>query len=82
MKSGGKSKEKLNEMGKQKSESSNNEQAKNVLAFLKAMAEKHKVSIGDLNVHYSCGIIQVQEYTPDMRQEFRWLESIDVGSLI
>ena len=82
MKSGGKSKEKLNEMGKQKSESVNNEQAKAVLAFFNSMAEKHKVSIDDLNVHVLYGTIQVQEYTPDGIQDFRWLDSIDINSLI
>ena len=82
MKSGCEIKEKLNEMGKEKSKSVNNEHAKAVLTFLKAMAEKHKVSIDDLNVHISCGTIHVQEYTPDRIQEFRGLESIDTETFI
>ena len=69
-------------MGKEKSKPANNEQAKAVLTFFKAMAEKHKVSIDDLNVHISCGTIQVQEYTPGRIQEFRGLESIDTEILI
>ena len=69
-------------MGKEKSKPVNNEQAKAVFTFFKAMAEKHKVSIDDLNVHISYGTIHIQEYTPDRIQEFRALESIDAETFI
>ena len=45
------------------------------------LATKHNVKVDDLNLHISCKTLYIQKYTPNSKNEYECLETVDLNGL-